>query len=73
MDNVSRVFGSRTSTSTPKQTAINWPHGDQIARPTSDATLALAVHESHEVGMPVTTLGMSEWICWPYSFRIIDE
>ena len=48
-----------------------WPHGDQAATLTHAPTLA--VHESHEVGRPDTTLDTGELVYWLYSFRTIDE
>ena len=53
--------------------AINLPHGDQTACKTCPVDPTLAVHESHEVGFPVTAFGLEEQICWPYSFQTIDE
>ena len=58
---------------TPMLTAMNWPHGDQRAWRTPDAVPALAVHESHDIGMPLTTLGMGERTICLYSFQTIDE
>lgn len=34
---------------------------------------ALAVHKSHEVGTPVTTLASGKGTCWLYSLRTIDD
>ena len=47
--------------------AINLPHDDQTASQSPVSTAALAVQESHESGIPVTTLTTGEWISWPYN------
>jgi len=73
VDNLSRVLESRTSMTAPIPTAAKRPHGDQTARPTPEVAPTLVVHESHDAGIPDTILGMGEWMCWPYSFRTVDE
>ena len=60
VNNLPRVFGSRTSISAPKQTATNFPNGDQAARPNLDVDIELAVQESHISGVPVITLVIGE-------------
>ena len=72
-DILSRVLESCTSIIFLIPTAINWPHGDQTAHSTHFEALTLAVHESHEAGIPVMTLYIGEQMCWPYSFQIIVE
>ena len=72
-DSLSRVVESQISTLSPKQAAMDWPHGDQITSWTSVSTPTLAMHESHEEGRPDTTLNTGEWIYCLYSFRTIDD
>jgi len=55
------------------KTAMNRPHGDQIAIRKSKLVLIFAVHESSKAVTPVTTLGMGEWICGVYSLRTMDD
>ena len=55
------------------KTAMNRPHGDQIATRKLKLVLTLAVHESSEAATPIATLGMREWICEVYSFRTMDD
>ena len=57
----------------PKVAAINSPHGDQVAWLMLSVVPMLAVHESHEAGIPVTTLATWEWTSWPYSFQMIID
>lgn len=45
---------------------MNLPHGDQIQQ--LAPAPVLAVQESHEEGTPVTTLAVSDPICWLYNF-----
>ena len=56
----------------PKPAAKNLPHGDQAAWGTSTLVPTLAVHESHEAAIPLTTLAI-ESICWLYSLQTIDD
>ena len=72
-DNLSRVLESQSSMTLPVVIAINWLHGDQTTQRYGAVTLTLAVHESHEAGAPATTLAPGEYICWLYSFQIIDD
>ena len=52
---------------------MNWPHGDQSAWRTPNLTPALAVHESHDAGMPLTTFETGEQTICAYNFRTVDE
>ena len=72
-DTLSRVLESRTSIVSPKAATINCPHGDQTPQSIPFVALVLAVHESHEVGIPVMTFSVGEQTCWPYNFQTIDE
>lgn len=72
-DTLSRVFESRISTPLTEVTAMNRPHGDQTGWQCLVVTPTLAVRESHVAGAPVTILVPREQICWPYSFRTIDD
>ena len=71
-DNLPRVFISRTCIAPLKLAAIYCPHGNQIAQGRSPPPPVVAVHKSHEVGTPVTTLTTGE-VCLPYSFQTIDD
>jgi len=51
-----RVFTSKTCIAIPKSAAINCPHGNQMAQSIYPPLPVVAVHKSHEVGTPVTTL-----------------
>ena len=72
-DTLSRVLESCTSIVCSISTAINCPHGDQIAQLVAHLVPVLAVHESHEAGIPVMTFSVGEQTCWPYNFQTIDE
>ena len=72
-DNLSRVFESRICITPRKLAAMNRPHGDQAARRTSRSAPALAVHESHDVGIPFSTFDTGERIWSEYSFRTTDD
>ena len=56
----------------PKPAAMYCPHGNQIALGSLNVAAEIAVHESHEVGIPVTALPTEE-ICWRYNSWIIDD
>ena len=61
-ETLSRVVESHTPTSTPcvKLAAMNLPHGDQTVLRTSTVVPRVAADESHEAGIPVTTLNPGE-------------
>ena len=71
-DTLSRVVEFWTPTLSSTETTMNFPHGDQAASLTSVVPPRDAAHESHESGIPVTTLA-EEQISWPYSFRTTDD
>ena len=71
-DTLSRVVESWTPILSLKQMAMNLPHVDQVALLTPVVPPRDAVHESHESGIPVTTLA-GEQISWPYNFQTTDD
>ena len=66
-DTLSKVVESWTPILSSKEMATNLPHGDQAAKLTSVIPPWDAVHESHESGIPFTTLAAGEQ-SWPYNF-----
>ena len=72
MDCLSRVVESHIVTIALEPTATKLPQGDQTVQ-LPVISPALAVHESHEDGVPVTVLATGEPICWLYNFQMIDD
>ena len=71
-DTLPRVVESWIPTLSSKQTAMNLPHGDQAASFAPVVPPRDAAHESHESGIPVTTLA-GEQIIWPYNLQTTDD
>ena len=73
MDTLSRESEFRSSTPSTRPTAMREASGDQMAWVTSIVAPALAVRESHEIGISATRFETGGLMYCSYSFRTTDD